>query len=234
LVAAINGQAQNYHHTDILDTGLNSPLLDLLNARYVIVPARQASDQILPNVTRSFSTVYADDNVRVLENRAALPRAWLVHSVVQGTLAEAAADLARGDIDPRQTAVLEEPPPPLVQPVDPAREGVELLVYAPNVITLRTHSTAAALLVLSEVYYPAWQAFIDGRPAHVYAADTALRSVGVPAGDHQIEFRYISSALTGGLIVSGLAALALCLLLVDQVQWLRSTWPHTRPNVDCS
>lgn len=38
-VRALNGVDQNYHHADILDEDFDSPLLDLLNARYVIVPA---------------------------------------------------------------------------------------------------------------------------------------------------------------------------------------------------
>ena len=37
-MAALNGHPQNYHHTDVFDTGLDSPLLDVLNVRYIVVP----------------------------------------------------------------------------------------------------------------------------------------------------------------------------------------------------
>ena len=39
-------------------------------------------------------------------------------------------------------------------------------------------------MVLSEVYYPSWKAYVDGYPTHLYVADGALRAVAVPPGDH--------------------------------------------------
>ena len=64
--AALNGHPQNYHQTDVFDTGLDSPLLDVLNVRYVLVPAATAEDQLAPRFGRSLQAVYADENVRVL------------------------------------------------------------------------------------------------------------------------------------------------------------------------
>src|SRR5207245_200408 len=77
------GQTQNYHQTDVFDTGLDSPLLALLNARYIVIPATTASDQLAPRFERVVQTVYADATVRVLANQAAFPRAWMIHSAEQ-------------------------------------------------------------------------------------------------------------------------------------------------------
>ena len=60
-------------------------------------------------------------------------------------------------------------------------------------------------MVLSEVYYPAWRAYVDGRPAPVLVADGLLRAVEVPAGEHEVEFRYESWALWAGIAVSAAA-----------------------------
>jgi hypothetical protein len=38
-MTALNGYEQSYHYADIFDEELDSPLLDLLNVRYFIVPA---------------------------------------------------------------------------------------------------------------------------------------------------------------------------------------------------
>ncbi len=35
---ALNGRSQGYHHESVLDKGLASPLLDLLNVRYILIP----------------------------------------------------------------------------------------------------------------------------------------------------------------------------------------------------
>ena len=49
-------------------------------------------------------------------------------------------------------------------------------------IRVVTNSTAAGVLLLSEVYYPAWHAYVDSQPSQIYASDHALRGIAVPAG----------------------------------------------------
>jgi uncharacterized membrane protein YfhO len=58
------------------------------------------------------------------------------------------------------------------------------------------------MLVVSETFYPAWRAYIDGHPAHIYVADYMFRAVAVPAGEHQVEMRYKSASFQLGLLVS--------------------------------
>ncbi len=41
-IDALNGHRQEYHERDLFPAGLTSPLLDLLNLRYLIVPADAA------------------------------------------------------------------------------------------------------------------------------------------------------------------------------------------------
>lgn len=56
--------------------------------------------------------------------------------------------------------------------------------------------------MLSEAYYPAWRAYVDGRPVRLYRADYLLRAVPVPAGEHAVELRYESVTLQAGIAVS--------------------------------
>jgi hypothetical protein len=72
---ALNGHAEEYHHNDVYDTGLDSPLLDVLGVRYIVMPARPAPDEVEPRLSRDLPVVYADADVKVLENEHALPRA---------------------------------------------------------------------------------------------------------------------------------------------------------------
>ena len=44
-IEALNGRSQGYHDTDVVPQGLDSPLLDLLNVRYIVVPAVAQPDQ---------------------------------------------------------------------------------------------------------------------------------------------------------------------------------------------
>ena len=73
---------------------------------------------------------------------------------------------------------------------------------------------AAGLLVLSEVYDPAWQAEVDGKPVKVQVANHVLRAVAIPAGEHAVELRYQSPALQVGLAISLAGYLAITTILV--------------------
>ncbi len=200
---ALNGHPQEYHDANVDEGGLGSPLLDLLNTRYLVVPAVVPADQPgLQRLVAEHPTVYADDRVRVLENREALPRAWIVHTTEWAPPKEALQRLAAGAIDPRRMALLESLPPALEQPADPAADRATVTAYEPERLRVETRTDAPGLLMLSEVFYPAWRAYVDGEPVQVRTADYLLRAVAVPAGEHVVELRYESGSLRLGLAVS--------------------------------
>jgi hypothetical protein len=208
---ALNGQDQDYHHADVYADGLDSPLLDLLGVRYLVVPSAPAPDQKLPHVARPLTTVYEDGDVRILENPSALPRAWLVHSAQHVDATAALAMLAAGQVNPRDTALLEEPPPPLGAPGD---DRVQVVAYEPERIELETSARAQSLLVLAEIYDPAWAAYVDGAATHVYVANGALRALAVPAGDHRVDLRYEPFGVRVGILMTVATALVLVCVVV--------------------
>jgi hypothetical protein len=214
-IKALNGKDQGYHNTDVYPKGLDSPLLDLLNVRYIIVPAVAAPDQnVLRELKNAHPTAYSDDRVDVLENRDALPRAWIVHSARRAAPKEALELLNSGAVNPRRTALLERAPPDLAYPEDASADRAEVTTYEADRIRLETATAASGLLVLSEAYYPAWKAYVDGQPVPLYAADHVLRAVPVPAGEHTVELRYESWSLRVGVAISLIAYLALIALTV--------------------
>jgi uncharacterized membrane protein YfhO len=72
-----------------------------------------------------------------------------------------------------------------------------------------------SFVVLSEIFYAGWEAFIDGKAAPILRGDYVLRAVPVPAGNHTVEFRYRSKTFQWGLAVSllSLAALGIAMAL---------------------
>ncbi|HSW98358.1 MAG TPA: YfhO family protein [Candidatus Saccharimonadales bacterium] len=71
---------------------------------------------------------------------------------------------------------------------------IAMTKYADSDIKLRYTAGSAQTLVLSEVQYKGWKAYVDGKatPTAAYgpAAVKLFRSVAVPAGSHTVEFRY--------------------------------------------
>lgn len=223
-LARLNGRTQNYHDAEVFPTGLSSPLLDLLNVRYLIVPPQSHRDPGDTTALRRFPpTVYADANVSILENPAALPRAWIVHAASELSAADALEAIDSGRVKARDVALLEETPPLLAAPADASMDRADVTTDTADRTVIATFTQAAGLVVLSEVYYPAWHAYVDNRSVHLYVADGALRAVPVPAGAHTLELRFESSTLTVGIAVSlGTIVILTTLLLVGFFSGFRS------------
>ncbi|MEO7909852.1 MAG: YfhO family protein [Roseiflexaceae bacterium] len=198
-----------------------SPILNALNVKYVLVPSNVA----LP-FGSSFRQVYANAQVRVYENPQAYPRAYF-------------ADMLRGETDPqallrtvtadgfdgRRLALVESDQPPALQPSGSAAntDKVTITQSSANQIVLATQVAQPRFLVLSEMYFPGWRATIDGAETPIYRTNYLFRGITVPAGQHTVMFVYRPvSALIGAAI--SLVALAMIGFL------LRRPKSSTRPS----
>lgn len=215
---ALNGHRQEYHERDVFPAGITSPLLDMLNLRYVVVPSTPSKVSELPPTLAGLEEVFADDQVRILENPDALPRVWLVHEARSVDPDQALSLLVSGQVNPRLTALVETQPPPLEPAQNPSLESAAIVAYEPDRIDLRVAATSPALLMLSEVWDPGWSATVDGVDAPVLVADSILRAVPVPSGEVRVVLRYEPPLLRIGAAVT----VATLLLTVALAVWLAS------------
>jgi hypothetical protein len=203
---AINGRSQEYHGVYVLPSGISSPLLNLIGARYILVPNDAPPDRAdLAWLREQHPVVYMDDQVTILENQYAFPQAWIVHDAVQAAPGTALSRLEDGTINPRKTAVIESAPPPLVhvQSDVGADDSAVVLSQDANHIRVRVRSNVASMLMLNILHYPSWQATIDGVVTPSYIADHILTAIAIPAGDHIVELRQVSRTLRNGLLITG-------------------------------
>lgn len=87
---------------------------------------------------------------------------------------------------------------------------LELTSQTPNRLVLKVQTATTNQLILSEAAYPGWQAWVDGSPVPVIAADGVFRSVAVPAGAHEVVLEFWPVSVGVGLL---LAVVGLSLLL---------------------
>src|ERR1017187_8216886 len=80
--------------------------------------------------------------------------------------------------------------------------------FAHQTISIQTGAPAASLMVISQTYYPAWRAYVDGQPTKTWLANYAFQAVEVPAGPHHIQMVYKDTKLLAGAALSGVGLLA--------------------------
>jgi hypothetical protein len=119
-------------------------------------------------------------------------------------------------VDLRQEVLLADcATAPSVGPPTPA--SAEVRAYGPTRVRVATASGAPAYLVLTDTWFPGWRVRVDGRDAVLWRADHAFRAVVVPAGRHEVEFRFESRSLKLGLLLSILSlTVTLALLVPDR------------------
>jgi hypothetical protein len=202
------------HFRGVCDaTTLASPLVDLLNVRWVLTEERGE----LPGVIQ-----VRDGPVSIHENPDALPRAFLVGEVrtIQDPAARLEA-LADPSFRPDLWAYAEEPIPELTSPA-PGRPGeARLLTHEDERVVVAVDAARPALLVLSDAWYPGWRATVDAQPRTIHRVDHVFRGVAVAPGDREVEFRYEPASFRAGAATSGVAIV----LLAACAFWLQRTRP---------
>jgi len=186
------------------------PLLDALNVRYVIADPGLVPAGALAGDPRPPLELVHDGPNRVYANRNALPRASLVHRVVEvdpGDREAAGAAMGPG-FDPSREAVVEGRLG--VRLDDPTRpDRVEIVSYEPERVEVRTSSDTAGLLVLADTMYPGWKAWVDGQPTPVLFTNILVRGALVPAGEHVVVFSFRPSSVRLGAAISAATLLAM-------------------------
>jgi O-antigen/teichoic acid export membrane protein len=198
---------------------LASPLLDLLNVKYVLTSKVVSAS--------GWSLFTQGDGIRVYRRDQPIPRAFVVDAqqVVSGREQALAAIRAPG-FDPRRQVVTEgttatsvrtsADPTATFNPFDSAGtlgtlQPAEIMAYENNRVTIRTApDSTGGVLVLADVYFDGWTATIDGAVTSVLRANGLLRAVEVGPGEHTVVFSYRPlSVRVGGL----LSAISLAVLV---------------------
>ena len=201
-------------------------LLNLLNVKYVLTSSRPG-----PKVLRDMTLLDVDRDIKIYQNLACLPRAFVVHAVrVAKDSQEALRLLQDPNFDLGAEIVLEKAPPPDVAIARGeaqadlqnklTREDAEIALYTPNRVVIRTDTTYPGFLFLSDSYYPDWKAYVDGNVTEIYLADYAFRAVYLASGQHVVEFICEPRSFRLAAGVSLLALLSIVVLLVSP--WSRS------------
>ena len=144
------------------------------------------------------------------------PYAWVTPAVTKAPDPDAQAAVLDPRFDPLRIAVFDTAAVVQAPPVTALPERLPISTttseFGPGraTVALSAPAPAGSALVVSENFYPGWQATVDGKPATAYRADYNLIGVPLPAGARSIVLAYQDPAIAVGRTIT-LVALALAL-----------------------
>ncbi|MBX9938457.1 MAG: YfhO family protein [Candidatus Obscuribacterales bacterium] len=139
--------------------------------------------------------------VRLYEMRQPLADAYLVRRYHFVDSKQEALDWLTGSAFDWQSVVLERSEPG-VQTLEKdyiaktsAKEDAEIEAVAvqrrgQSLLQLEVELTKPAVLVLTDINYPGWKAYIDGQEAPLLHGNYAFRALALTTGKHRVEMRY--------------------------------------------
>ncbi len=191
-------------------------LMDMLNVKYIISVQRPNWGVRLEEV----SIPGLNGNNKIFENPDYLPRAWLINGKAEviPDKSEAFERMGAKDFDPMKSIILEEPYAKFENISEDSsgtgESSVEITDYSVNSILLDVSAKEDGFLVLSEVLYPGWKAYIDGNEERIYRADYLFRAVPIHKGEHKVKMVFSSVPFKVGL------GITLATLLLVALVWI--------------
>ncbi|MEA1926857.1 MAG: YfhO family protein, partial [Candidatus Auribacterota bacterium] len=113
-----------------------------------------------------------------------------------------------------------------LQSVNPIQE---LDLTNPNRIEVVIAVTKPAMLVLTEIWYPGWEARVDGEPTELFRVNYLQRGVWLNEGEHRVELVFRPKSWMMGMIISIVSWGILVLVLLVRLIWGRIKRYHPPP-----
>jgi hypothetical protein len=217
-VLGYQGNSMRYY-SELTDNALGSPQLwHLLNVKYLLT---NTDSTPIPGSRRLVGPVKdaAGTTVYLYSVPGDNPAAWVAPAIVKASDEAVLATVLDQRFDMRRAALFDTAARVTSQKLtalpdaSPIRPTVTR--YDPGYIEVELDrpATAGAALVVSENYYPAWTATVDGKPATIGRADLSLIGVALPEGSRKIVLTYGRSTFRHGVLITVVALLAVLAMI---------------------
>lgn len=185
----------NYLNNQARSLNIQNNILKLLNVKFIITGGK---DELLfnNNSTKISVSKYVDY----------YPRVFVVgKTIVLNNKTELLGKLFSENFDPFREIIIEDQKKEIGNLSFENKEinyEIKKIDYSSNKVNVLTELKNNGFLVLSDIYYPGWKAYIDGKETTIYKTDYILRSVFLEKGTHNVEFIYDPISFKIGYIIT--------------------------------
>ena len=194
--AAMKAIAEAAGDMSAVDGNKLFPVINMLNTKYFIMPLQGGANAPLPN-PYAYGNAWFVDKVSYVNNAneelSALSTTDLRHTAV--------ADKAFSDVLGQSKA-------------NDSTATVRLEKYEPNKLEYSVSSKNGGVVVFSEIYYPGWNATVDGVEVPVGRANYILRAISVKPGSHKVVLDFHPKSVSVTETIAYIATAILMLMFV--------------------
>ena len=180
--------------------GYRCRLASLLGLEYLVLDRPiEKLPKHFPRITGA-TVLYQSPTMWIYRLSPGAPRASLATHLLKVDSESVLHEAELPEFDRRTTALVERDQADLLQAdfglrddspePAPAEGGVTITQYRRNAVSLAVQTDRNAVVVLHDIYYPGWEAFVDGKPARILRTNLLFRGVEVGPGRHHVEFVY--------------------------------------------
>lgn len=156
---------------------IDSPLMNFLNVKYVFSLNELSSEK--------FIKILEEGETKLYQNVEVAPRAFFVVNALLGDNENEVIKKVHS-VNLATTAILFSGNTP--KNLEFSTGSATVRKYSENSVIIETQNSGEGFLVVSDAYYPTWNASIDGEETTIYRTNYAFRGIVVPAGKHTVEF----------------------------------------------
>lgn len=172
----------------------NMNVLNMLNTKYIIA---EEEGQVFPYVNED-----ANGNAWFVSELERLESANAEITILDSLQTLQKAVTTDSDLSSRQFTV-------------DSTSRITLSDYKPNYLKYQSTNSHDGFAVFSEMYYSnGWQATIDGEALPIHRVNYALRGLKIPAGNHEIEFKFEPKVVQTGSTITLGSSIVLGILLL--------------------
>ena len=180
----------------------NMNVLSMLNTKYFIT-APQGSNQAIPQT-----------------NPMACGNAWFINDIKYVANADSEM-LALTNFNPKQTVFIDQRFKERVGAMNLKKDStanIALTYYSPDTLNYTSNAAAESFAVFSEIYYEkGWNAYVDGQKTDHFRVNYVLRGMKIPAGKHEVSFRFEPANYFLGEKIAGISSILLLLLVAGNL-----------------
>ena len=169
------------------------PVLNMLNAKYFLLAQQNF---YRPNPYAQGNAWFVD-KLSYVDNATAEINALRTINLRHEAVADKQFADVLGEASPLDTAAV-----------------VKMTAYEPNQLKYQVKSSKGGILVFSEIYYPGWEATVDGQPVELGRVNYVLRAMRIDGGEHEVVLSFFPKSITTTEVIAYVSLVIIALLVV--------------------